>query len=124
MTWEELTGILPYFLALALIPVGLYAIVAKKNLVKVIVGVATLEYGVNLFLVLLAYRWGGIAPIFTPGDDKEWFARKAVDPLPQAMILTSIVIGLAVIALLISVSLRLYQKYGTFDVTEMNELKG
>jgi multicomponent Na+:H+ antiporter subunit C len=119
-----MTGILPYFLALVLIPVGLYAIVAKKNLVKIIVGVATLEYGVNLFLVLLAYRWGGIAPIFTRGDNAAQFAKNAVDPLPQAMILTSIVIGLAVIALLIAVSLRLYQKYGTFDVTEMNELKG
>ena len=124
MSWSQTQGILPYFLALALVPVGLYAIVAKKNLVKIIVGVAVLEYAVNLFLVLLAYREGGIAPILSPGEDSTVFAERAMDPLPQAMILTSIVIGLAVVALLVAVALRLYEKYGTFDVTEMNQLKG
>ena len=52
------------------------------------------------------------------------FAAKAVDPMPQAMVLTSIVIGLSVTLLLVAVSIRLYEKYGTFDVDEMKRLKG
>ena len=52
------------------------------------------------------------------------FAANAVDPLPQAMVLTSIVIGLGVLALLVALCVRLYQRYGTFDVTRMRRLRG
>jgi multicomponent Na+:H+ antiporter subunit C len=47
-----------------------------------------------------------------------------VDPLPQALVLTSIVIGLGVTALVISIALRIYEKYGTFDITKIRKLKG
>ena len=47
-----------------------------------------------------------------------------MDPLPQALILTSIVIGLGVLALMVALSIRLYERYGTFDVNEMRKLRG
>jgi multicomponent Na+:H+ antiporter subunit C len=47
-----------------------------------------------------------------------------VDPLPQALVLTSIVIGLAVTALLVAIAIRIYEKYGTFDITKIRRLKG
>ena len=49
---------------------------------------------------------------------------KMVDALPQAVVLTSIVIGLATTAMLIAIAMRIYEKYGTFDVTRIRELKG
>jgi multicomponent Na+:H+ antiporter subunit C len=47
-----------------------------------------------------------------------------VDPLPQALVLTSIVIGLGVLALMVALCVRLYERYGTFDITEIRRLRG
>jgi len=47
-----------------------------------------------------------------------------VDQLPQALVLTAIVIGLASTALLVAIAMRIYEKYGTFDITKIRELKG
>ena len=115
---------LPYVFATLLLVIGLYGIVAKKNLIKVIVGVMVIEYAANLFLLLLGYRAGGIAPILTRGVPERTFVEQTVDPVPQALILTSIVIGLGVLALMVSIAIRLYEKYRTFDITEINKLRG
>ena len=117
-------GTLPYLLAMALLGVGVYAIACKKNLIKVIVGLIVAEYAVNLFLLLQGYRTRGVAPILGEGAGEASFVRYSVDPLPQAMILTSIVIGLGVVALMVAIALRIYEKYGTFDLSEIRRLKG
>ena len=117
-------GTLPYVLAMALLGVGIYAIACKKNLIKAIVGVIIIEYAVNLFLVLQGYRAPGAAPILGQGQDPAVFAQHAVDPLPQAMILTSIVIGLGVVALMVAIALRIHEKYGTFDLAQIRKLRG
>ena len=120
--------LLPYFLAMVLLVIGIYAIVGKKNLIKIIVGVIVMEYAVNLFLVLIGYRSGGRAPIITREVSKNpqlsEFVKTAVDPLPQALILTSIVIGLATLVLMIAIAIRIYEKYGTFDVSKIRKLRG
>ena len=115
---------LPYFLCMVLFVIGIYSIVAKKNLIKIVVGLLIIEYAVNLFLVLLCYRTLGLPPILTQKMSVQDFVRHAVDPLPQALILTSIVIGLGVLALTVALVIRLYDKYGTFDITEIKSLKG
>jgi len=51
-------------------------------------------------------------------------ARNFVDPVPQALVLTAIVIGLSTTALMLSLALRLYEKYKTFDISEIRRLKG
>jgi multicomponent Na+:H+ antiporter subunit C len=48
----------------------------------------------------------------------------SVDPIPQALVLTSIVISLGILALMVSLAIRLYEKYGTFDITKIRKLKG
>lgn len=113
-----------YLLAMVLFVLGLYCLVAKKNTVKKVIGVMTMEYAVNLLLVLVGYRRGGIAPILSPDTNTAQFTRQAVDPLPQAILLTAIVIGLGVVALMVSVCIRLYEKYGTFDSSEISRLRG
>ena len=113
-----------YYLCFVVFLIGLYGVCCKKNIVKIIIGFLIMEYAVNLFLILLGYRKNGIAPILRKGDDIGEFVKKAVDPLPQAMVLTSIVIGLGVLSLMVAVAIRLYQRYGTFDITEMRKLKG
>ncbi len=113
-----------YMLTFAVLLVGIYAVVAKKNLVKIIIGVLMLDYAVNLLLVLVGYRSGGKAPILSKGQSGAEMAATAVDPLPQAMVLTSIVIGLGLTALMVALAIRLYEKYKTFDTNEMRKLRG
>ena len=113
-----------YFLALVLLVMGLYCLIAKKNIVKKIIGITITEYSINLFLVLLGYRRDGVAPILLKGMQSGELVDKGVDPLPQALVLTSIVIGLGVLALMVSMCLRIYEKYNTFDMSEINKLRG
>jgi multisubunit Na+/H+ antiporter MnhC subunit len=109
-----------YFLCLILFCIGLYGVVRKRNIVKIIIGLAIIEYSINLFFVLIGYRYHGRAPIDASNQD----ILNMVDPLPQALVLTSIVIGLGITALLISIALRIYERYGTFDITKIRKLKG
>jgi multicomponent Na+:H+ antiporter subunit C len=96
----------------------------KRHIVKKILGVAIMEYAVNLFLILLGFRKSGVAPILTEDMDLRTFIHTAVDPLPQALVLTSIVIGLGTLALMVAMAIRLYERYGTFDMDEINRLRG
>ena len=110
-----------FVLCLALFGIGVYCMLAKKNLIKIVLGVGIAESAVNLLLAVVAFRIGGQAPILG-GSTTE--ATPMADPLPQALVLTSIVIGLATTAMLASLAMRIYEKYGTFDVTSIRELKG
>ena len=80
----------------------------------------SLEISVFLFFALIGYVDGGVAPIVNPAEP----GQVVVDPLPQALVLTAIVIGLATTAMLMAVIIRLYRKYGTFDIREISHLKG
>ena len=113
-----------YVLTFVVFLVGIYAVVAKKNMIKIIIGVLLLDYAVNLFLVLVGYRVGGGPPILTEGQTSADLAATAVDPLPQAMVLTSIVIGLGLTALMVALAIRLYEKFGTFDTEQIRRLRG
>ncbi len=100
--------------------VGLYAVVVKRNLIKIAIGFAIMEYAVNLLFALIGFKKGAIAPIITKLDMPHNF----VDPIPQALVLTAIVIGLGTTALLLSFIVRIYEKYKTMDVGEIKKLKG
>lgn len=113
-----------YYLIFFLFMVGLYCVVVKKNLVKIIIGVVIMEYALHLFIILLGYREKGIPPIIDASTNLEEFTQVSVDPLPQALVLTSIVISLGVLALMVSLAIRIYERYGTFDLTKIKRLKG
>ena len=113
-----------FWLCLALVAVGIYGVLAKTNVVKIVLGLLVVEHGVRLLLLAIAYREEGVPPILATGADPAALVATAVDPLPQALVLTSIVIGLAVLALLVALCVRLHERYGTFDVTEMRRLRG
>ena len=120
-----------YALCFLLFMIGLYCAVVKKNMVKIVIGILIMEYAVNLFLIMLGYRSGGAAPIIDRGQINSetgqiaaGFLNSSVDPLPQALVLTAIVISLGSLALMISICIRTYEKYGTFDITQIRRLKG
>jgi multicomponent Na+:H+ antiporter subunit C len=109
-----------YLLCFVLFCVGLYGVCRKRNVIKIILGLVIMDYAVNLFLIVAGYRMKGRAPIFS--EDQQ--VLNMVDPLPQSMVLTSMVIGLAVVVLLSAIAIRIYEKYGTFDITKINKLRG
>jgi len=120
-----------YALCFLLFMIGLYCAVVKKNMVKIVIGIMVMEYAVNLFLIMLGYRSGGVAPIIDKsqlepdgGQLTAAFLNSSVDPLPQALVLTAIVISLGSLALMISICIRTYERYGTFDITQIRRLKG
>ena len=110
---------LPFITAGILIIIGIVTIVTQHNLIKMVMGLAVVEAGVNLMLVATGYREGGAAPIFTNAPSTEM-----VMPTVQAMALTNIVIGIATTALLLSFILIIFRKYGSADVRDMRRLKG
>ena len=109
-----------YLLCLVLFSIGLYCILVKRNLIKIIIGIAIIEYAVNLSFILFGYRFAGRAPILA----EDQTIKNMVDPLPQALVLTAIVIGLATTALIIAIAVRIYDRYKTFDITKIRRLKG
>lgn len=113
-----------YLLIAILLAVGLYGLIAKHHVLKKILGLLIIEHAINLFLVSIGYRTGGTPPILTSGEEASAFVAGSVDPLPQALVLTSIVIGLGVVMLLVALSLRLHQRRGTLNTSELTELRG
>ena len=109
-----------YLLCFVLFLTGLYGVITRRNLIKIAISLSIMEFSSFLFLALIGYVDGGIAPIVDPADPVKTY----VDPLPQALVLTAIVIGLATTAMLMAVIIRIYRKYGTFDIREINKLRG
>ena len=116
---------LPFIAVVIIILIGLYAVLFKRNLIKMVIGISIIESGVNLFLITLGYREGGVAPIYTsaPADAIANTPTSMVLPVPQALTLTSIVIGVAVLALMLSLVMHIYRHYGSLDVRKMRRLK-
>ena len=108
---------LPFITVVVLTFIGIVTVLLKKNIIKILLGINILESAVNLFLVSLGYREGGVAPIFT-------LAPSELMPTPQALTLTSIVIGVATSALVLSFAMVLYKKYGTVDIDKIRRLQG
>ena len=100
--------------------VGLYGLITQRNLIKIAISMSIMEFSTFLFFALIGYIKDGVAPIVNPAEPDKIY----VDPLPQALVLTAIVIGLATTAMLMAVIIRLYRKYKTFDIREINNLRG
>lgn len=106
-----------YLGALGLVVIGVAGMVLLRHLFRVLLALALAEAGANLFLVLAGYRWDAMAPILLEG------MRPAamVDPLPQAMVLTAIVIGVGVQALAIALLVRVSRGLGTLDRRQVRD---
>jgi len=111
---------LPFIACFLLFLFGLYAVVLKRNLIKIVIGFSLMEYAVNLLFAFIGFRHDAVAPIITRLGGRELF----VDPLPQALVLTAIVIGLSTTALMLAFVMRIYEKYKTFDINEIRRLRG
>ena len=104
---------------MGLVLLGIYAVASRRHLLRILLGLGLLEGGVNLFLVAVGYRADAVAPIVTAGQMP---GVTMVDPIPQALILTSIVIGVGVLALGLALVVRVHDAHRTLDVRELSRL--
>lgn len=119
--------------SISLILIGLVAILFINNLIKKVLGMMFLTDGVNLFLISIGYRLdvpgGAVVPIFTEafwkahnssmGIAAEEFARRAGFSLPYALVLTNIVIGAATMAVVLGLTVKLYQKHKSLNASDV-----
>ena len=103
-------------LVLALFLLGTYGLAAKRNLIKKVYALAIQNSAVVLLFILEGSRIGSYAPLLEGGKGE---ARLFVDPVPQALMLTAIVVGVCVSAMALAIVFRLHRAYGTLDSEEL-----
>jgi multicomponent Na+:H+ antiporter subunit C len=104
--------------------ISIYGIVARPSLAKKIISLTILGDSLNVLAIFIGFRVFSIPPELVSEIELERFVGLAVDPLPQALVLTAIVIGLAVTLFLVFLALQVYRLYGTLDSRRIRELRG
>ena len=102
--------------AVGLVVIGFAGLMMSRHLYRLLLSLVIAEAGANLLLVMAGYRADAIAPIFTADAS---MPIGMVDPIPQAMVLTAIVIGVGVQALALAMIIRIRNHYGTLDMMEL-----
>lgn len=127
---EELLTVLTakynYWVYITLMMIGLYAMIAKNNLVKKIIGMNIFQTSVILFYVSTAFKTGKSIPIISVahGDHGTHAAIHAADyinPLPHVLMLTAIVVSVATLGVALSLAIKVYRRYGTLEEDEIND---
>ena len=114
----ELLGIYHYWVFAVLLMIGFYAVVAKVNLVKKLIGLSLFQAAVFLLYITMGKVTGGTAPIFQNGVTDGLFS----NPLPQVLILTAIVVGISTTALGLGIVVRIREEYGSIEESEIQEI--
>jgi multicomponent Na+:H+ antiporter subunit C len=123
-TLERFLLTLTLYNLLATAAISIYGIVARPSLAKKIISLTILGDSLNVLAIFIGFRVFSIPPVLVPGVELDRFVGLAVDPLPQALVLTAIVIGLAVTLFLVFLALQVYRLYGTLDTRRIRELRG
>lgn len=112
----EILGHFHYGVFAVLVMIGFYALVAKQNLFKKMLGLSILQSAVFLLYITMAEMEGATAPILKPGATDQLYS----NPLPQVLILTAIVVGISTMALGLAIVVRIREEY---DSTEDDEIR-
>jgi multicomponent Na+:H+ antiporter subunit C len=117
-----------YAAAAALFCLGVYAVITRRNLVKIVLGLSLMESSTYLLMVSLAYRRGSTAPVLLSppkGQTPESLAHGNVaDPVLQNFCLTAIIIGVAVTGVFLAVVVRIAQHYNSIDADDIRAMRG
>ncbi len=109
-----------YWCCFLLLTVGLYGMLMKRNLLKQVIGLSIFQSAIILFFIVLAYKTGGTVPDF---DERLGDANVAlyINPLPHALMLTAIVVGVATVGVALALLIRVHEGFGTLDEDELRE---
>ena len=114
----EILGLYHYWVFAVLLMIGFYAVVAKPNLVKKLLGLSIFQAAVFLLYITMAKVDGGTAPIYQAGVENPVFS----NPLPQVLILTAIVVGISTMALGLGLVVRIKEEYGSIEEHKIQEI--
>lgn len=109
--------------AFLLMLIGLYGALTTKNILRIIIAFDVFEVGLNLFLVAISYLNNRIAPIIDSTTGTDNLSSKMVDPIPQALVLTSIVIGVGVTAVMLTYAYKMYKYKNTLNINEYKDAR-
>ena len=117
-----------YLTSAAVFCLGLYTLLTRRNMIKMVMGLSLMEGSTYLLFVSLAYRARSTAPVLLDpphGQSPEQLAHgDAADPVLQNFCLTAIVIGVAVTAVFLTVAVRVGQHYHSVNAADMTALQG
>jgi len=108
---------------LGLVLVGLWGMLTQRNMIRMIIGFSLTDTGIHMVMVSIGYVTGGTAPIINDAVPMAEAASRVVDPVPSALVLTAIVIGLGVTAVMLSYAVRIYKARKTLMIDECTESK-
>lgn len=107
-----------------LILIGLAGILLHRNILRMIIGFSLMDSGVAIVLVSTGYVTDGTAPIIDGDLAVADAVARVVDPVPSALTVTAIVIGLSVTAVMLAYAIRLYRTHGTLDIRAFRDSQG
>lgn len=116
----EILGYYNYWVFAVLLMIGMYAVMSRPNLIKKLLGMAIFQSAVFLLYITMDKVEGGTAPILQEGVTDAVYS----NPLPQVLILTAIVVGIATLALGLAIVVRIHEEYGTIEEDEIRRLDG
>jgi len=102
-------------IGIVVVLIGIYGILTKRNIIKMVMSLYIMNSGVVLLFISIGYIVGGQAAIF------ENAKKVMVDPLPQAVMLTTIVIGLGITSLALALAIKIYDEYKTLNTKKLLE---
>ena len=102
----------PYWVAIALLMLGLYTMIAHRNLMKKVVGMTIFQTAIILFFLVMSIKRDATLPIVYPGAMR---AEDFMNPLPHALMLTAIVVMVATSGVAFAILIRLHARYGTLE---------
>ncbi len=123
---EFVIGKFNYWIYIVLMMIGFYAMIAKRNLVKKVVGMNIFQTAIILFFISTAYKKGATIPIIqnahsdTAGQIIN--AAQYMNPLPHVLMLTAIVVMVSTFGVALALLLMIFRKYRTFEEDEILEI--
>ena len=106
---------------LGLVLIGLWGMLTQRNMIRIIIGFSLMDTGIHMVMVSIGYVTGGTAPIINAAVPMAEAVNRVVDPVPSALVLTAIVIGLGVTAVMLAFAVRIYKARNTLMIDECTE---
>jgi multicomponent Na+:H+ antiporter subunit C len=108
---------------LLLMLIGLWGLLVHRNLLRIIIGFSLMGTGTHVVIVAIGYVTDGTAPIVDRALTMSEAASRTVDPIPSALVVTAIVIGMAVTAVMLAYAIRLHDSKKTLSIDDLTETK-
>ncbi len=118
--FDFIAGHYDYWFIIALLVIGLYGMIMKKNLVKKLIGMTIFQAAILLFYISGAIKADATVPILTDAISNSNTANY-INPLPHALMLTAIVVGVATVGVAFALLIMIYNRYRTLDEQELIE---